>query len=137
MKIARNKNKELFCKKVNQYDLQGNFIKTWESLKSTEQLGHTWKCVQNCCVRGDRQAYGYQWKFYNGNTNNIEPVPRRKDISPVYKLDMQGNIIKKYNKMKDACIDNNAKSSNISFCCKNKNRTCKGFYWRYEQDIVN
>lgn len=138
MKKANRKTvKKYLRKKVNQYDLNGNFIKTWDSLTETEKEGFKWKGVQNCCVRGDRQAYGYQWKFYNGSIENIEPVRDRYDITKVYKLDMQGNIIKKYNTMKEACIENNAKSSNISFCCKNKNNTCKGFYWRYEQDIVN
>lgn len=43
-------------------------------------------------------------------------------------------IIKTYNSIKEAAEDVGARSTNISFCCKNKNRTIKGFYWRYADE---
>lgn len=53
----------------------------------------------------------------------------------VYKLDLDGNIICKYKSLARASEDVGAKSTNIGFCCRNKNRTAKGFMWRYADEI--
>ena len=57
---------------VNQYDLNGNFIKTWDSLtaitKATNiSTGH----ISSCCNGLRKSAGGFLWKYYNGNTDNI------------------------------------------------------------------
>ena len=51
-------------KKVNQYDLQHNFIKQWNSLREIErELKFQHSIISNCC-KGKRQtAYGYKWKY--------------------------------------------------------------------------
>ena len=53
-------------KKVNQYDLNGNFIKTWESIMDIErELKISNSRVSGCCVNPKRNktANGYIWKF--------------------------------------------------------------------------
>jgi hypothetical protein len=59
-KISENKiNKGI--KPVLQYDLEGNFIKEWESIKSTRLIikGD----VQACCNNKQKTAGGYLWKY--------------------------------------------------------------------------
>lgn len=50
--------------KVNQYDLQGNFIKTWYCVKDIErELGFDNRNICSCC-RGKRPtAYKYKWEY--------------------------------------------------------------------------
>ena len=50
--------------KVNQYDLQGNFIKTWYCVRDIErELGFDNRNICSCC-RGKRPtAYKYKWKY--------------------------------------------------------------------------
>jgi group I intron endonuclease len=49
---------------VVQYDLQGNFIKEWESqTEATKFLGKTGDGVGACCRGKQKNAYGYIWKF--------------------------------------------------------------------------
>jgi hypothetical protein len=49
---------------VLQYDLQGNFIKEWESqTEATKFLGKTGDGIGACCRGRQKNAYGYIWKF--------------------------------------------------------------------------
>lgn len=55
-------------KKVNQYDLNGNFIKQWDSMKEAEEKLHI--CSQNIsmCCRGVRnKTNNYIWRYANGD----------------------------------------------------------------------
>ena len=50
-------------KEVNQYDLQGNFIKTWNSIKQAkENLGIS-AHISDCCEGKRKTAGGYIWKY--------------------------------------------------------------------------
>lgn len=51
-------------KKVIQYDLNGDFIKQWNSTREIEnnlKLNHT--CISDCCNGKQKTAYGYIWKY--------------------------------------------------------------------------
>lgn len=58
---------ELHNKKVNQYDLNGNFIKTWNSgTEFAKSIGkNTGSMISKCCnkVKGHSTAYGFKWEF--------------------------------------------------------------------------
>lgn len=50
--------------KVNQYDLQGNFIKTWYCVKDIErELGFDNRNICACCRGKKPTAYKYKWKY--------------------------------------------------------------------------
>jgi len=52
------------CKKVNQYTLDGTFVRTWESLKSAGQfLGIFPSHISRCCTGELRQTGGYKWEY--------------------------------------------------------------------------
>lgn len=51
-------------KKINQYDLNGNFIKQWDSIADIiKELKDT--NVYKCCVGKYKQSKGYIWKYAN------------------------------------------------------------------------
>lgn len=55
-------------KKVNQYDLKGNFIKQWNSRKEIyETLGIPISNVSSCCLGYTKTAHKYIWKYYDNN----------------------------------------------------------------------
>ena len=67
----RNKGKKYNCttyKPVLQYDLEGNFIKKWNSVKEILTYldrPHTAQSIYRC-VRGEyKKAYGFKWKYEN------------------------------------------------------------------------
>lgn len=65
---------------VNQYDLNGTYVKTFASAtEAATSLGmpnYNGPAISEYCRKantGDRnhQLYGYQWRYYNGDTSNI------------------------------------------------------------------
>ena len=50
--------------KINQYDLEGNYIKTWESAKEIEKkLKIKNSQICRCCKNENSTAGGYHWKY--------------------------------------------------------------------------
>lgn len=55
---------ENYGKKVNQYDLYGNFIRTFPSLSVIEEkYGFFATAISRCCKGKQKTSYGYIWKF--------------------------------------------------------------------------
>ena len=51
-------------KQVKQYDLQGNFIKKWNSLAEAERkLKIDHRNISACCLKKQKSAGGYIWKY--------------------------------------------------------------------------
>lgn len=49
---------------VNQFDLQGNFIKKWYCVRDIErQLGFDNRNICACCRKKRPTAYGYKWEY--------------------------------------------------------------------------
>lgn len=47
-----------------QFDLDGNFIKKWDSVADIKrELGISVGCVSSCCRGEIKTAYGYLWKY--------------------------------------------------------------------------
>ena len=52
------------AKKINQYDLNGNFIKTWDSVvRIKQERGYSDGFICECCKGKYKKAYGYIWKY--------------------------------------------------------------------------
>ena len=61
-----NEHKQYNHKLVNQYDLDGNYIATYNSIRdATESCGRDRKSACIWAVLNNRQntAYGYKWKY--------------------------------------------------------------------------
>ena len=53
-----------YNRKINQYDLDGNFIKTWDSAKDIEiKINIHKSAICNCCKNKRKTAGGYIWKY--------------------------------------------------------------------------
>lgn len=59
-------------KKVNQYDLKGNFVRQWESLNEAGRgMGkNSGGAIVNCCKGRIKTAYGYKWEYAEGGEKN-------------------------------------------------------------------
>lgn len=58
------KNNKFLSKKVNQYDLNGKFIKSYPSTKEVErQLGIQTTLISQCCRGILKTSGGYKWKY--------------------------------------------------------------------------
>ena len=52
------------CRKINQYDLSNNLIKTWHSIyEITKQLGYSRSSIWRCCAGKYKTSHGYIWRY--------------------------------------------------------------------------
>ena len=60
------------CKKVAQYDLDGNLLRIWNSTREPEHiLGYAHNNIRNACLKGWNN-YGYKWKYIE---ESVETIP--------------------------------------------------------------
>lgn len=51
---------------------------------------------------------------------------------PVLQFDLEGNFLKEFISLQDACRKLGMASGNLSKACKDENKTLKGFKWKYK-----
>lgn len=126
---------ESTSKPVLQYDLQGNFIKKWGSIKEAEDFYNT-TSISNCCNHSQKYntIKGFQWKLET-DKRIIKPIKpfkerakerRQKEVNQ-YSLD--GNFIKTWKSLKTAEKFYNI--NNLYLCCKGKRQSIGGYIWKY------
>ena len=117
-------------KVILQYDINGDFVKEWECAFDAEKIYND-NHINDCC-RGIRKlAAGYQWRF---KTNNY-PIKIEAYINPacrkIEQIDEQGNILRTFSSIKEIIENINISRSCIQDVLKGKQKSTKGFYFRY------
>lgn len=60
-----------------------------------------------------------------------------KKRKPVNQIDIKtGNVLKRFNSIKDAVINVNGNNSGISLCCNMKQKTAYGYKWEFCKNII-
>ena len=60
-------------RKINQYDLEGNFLKQWDSPKFIKQeLGFPTGDIVSCCTYKQKTSRGFIWKYADDDNNNFK-----------------------------------------------------------------
>lgn len=111
---------------VSQWTTQGEFIKTFSSVKQAAETNNI--AVQNIhkCLKKERQtAGGYYWTY----ENELPPKERKKQV---YQYDKQGQLIQIYKNKAEAAKTLNLDSGSIAKVCQGKRKTCGGFIWKEE-----
>ena len=119
-------------KKVNQYDLNGKYIKTWESIKQAQDY-YNIKHISSCCNlnKSYSTVNGFQWRFYSGNTDDIRPhIPNTLEKSVVQR-DLEGNLIKTWKSLHQISRETDYHWQNISKCCRGLRKNAHNFKWEY------
>lgn len=53
-----------YGKKIRQYDLNGNYIRTWRSISEIkDSYNYHYASIINCCKGKYKQSYGYIWQY--------------------------------------------------------------------------
>ena len=123
-------------KPVDQYDLQGNFIKTWNSIKEAGKiLNISDGQISNVCRNKKRRktAGGYIFK-YKGEKLNLEDHKHEKNVfdpRSVNQYDKNGNFIKQFKSLEIAGKETGIISSVICNCCRKRFKTAGGYKWEY------
>lgn len=125
-------------KKVNQYELDGTFIKTWYAIiEASESLNLSYKTIQNCFNGKKPTCGGFQWKDYLKNKDcvNIEPF-ESKSKKTINQYCLSGKFIKKWNSISEASVSLDLAFSSIGQCCRKLPSVNQigGYIWRFSDE---
>ena len=133
---------------VNCYDLDGNYIRTFHSSREAERsLNGKLKGVTiiGCCKNKNKSAYGFMWRYDNGDHSNIDPYENnslnaiQQFKRPVLQLDDNYNIVNEFESISDASryLNKPYAISNIARCAKGFVKHAVGYIWRYKDKLNN
>lgn len=145
--------------KINQYSLDGKFIKTWGSISEVKAIyGNSCGNITKVCSKkypNKVSCKGFIWKYYSDFPNTNDYILTKEDrfhlkingksesqlsfnnhnkFKSVLQYDWDGNFLKEFNSLKEAAIAINGNSASISCVCSFKKEQSKGYIWRYKTD---
>jgi hypothetical protein len=117
-------------KKVTQYDLKGNFIRDFDSIKEAlESLDSKHVNISSCCSGLSKSAGGFIWR-YKGDESPKKYSNRT--IRGVLQYDLLGNLIGEYDSLIEAANVTGSNSNGIQMCCVGKYKHSNNFIWKYK-----
>lgn len=125
-----------FGKRVNQYDLNFNYIKTFNSMAdAAKSIGcNYYQSISACCNGKVYQSYGYMWRYVGENDNNPNLYYEKMGyMYPIDMYDLSGNYIKTFGNM--ICISDKYNPSLIRRCCDNEIKKAYNYVWKYNLSI--
>lgn len=126
-------------KKINQYDLNGSFIRTWDAIiLASQELDLSYKTIQSCVLGIKPSCGGYMWRVHNkfDDCKNIN-VFINNSLKKVNQYTLEGKFIKTWNSISEAGKILSLNESSIGKCCREEPSTHQigGFIWRYLNDV--
>ena len=124
-------------KPIVQYDLDGNFIKWWDSAKSAEQeLKISSGGITKCCKKERTTAFNSLWKYANDETPVEELMIRyakSTKCNQVNMYDMNGKYIRSFDSGRQAELELNITRGRVSEICNHTQgrRSVGGYKWEW------
>ena len=114
---------------IKQYDLNGKYLNTFESLTIAEQkTGINYTSISQCISGKLLTSGGFLWTAIGKRPiNYINPQEKI-----VIQRDKQGNLIQKFKSISEASNSTKINLSSISENCLNKRLSAGGFVWHFE-----
>lgn len=128
--VAKRKENMVNYKAVEQYSLDGEFIKEYPSiLEASIQTSTRANNISMCCrnYRHLVSANGFQWR-YKGSKKQIKSLVKR-----IYQFDKENNLINIYNSVIAAAKDTGIIRTSIFNCLAGLSKSAGGFLWEIEQ----
>ncbi len=125
-KIAQSKSKPII-----QYDLSGNIIKEWASATiAAKELSFSQSSINWCCLHKPRyNSYkGCIWR-YKDDKSDIS----YKNGKRVIMLSLDGNPIKEFFNITQACYETQIKITSIVNCLRGRSKSAGGYKWIYKK----
>ena len=124
------------AKSVNQYGLDGNFIKSWNCIKeAADKLCIDKTGIGECCNKRQKTAGDFQWKFADDNSVILPIKKSNYDARSVIQYDKYGKFINQFNSIAYAEQKTNIARQDIGKCCMKKRTTAGGYLWKYADDV--
>lgn len=125
------------CKRaVDQYDLDFNYIRTFDSIiEATKFLGKSKSTPIVLCLKhknNARTAFGYVWT-YSGEEPDKGYIKGRRNNKPIEQYDLDGNLINVFSSRAEVDKYLGKVASGVSNCCNGKGKTAYGYKWKYKE----
>jgi hypothetical protein len=123
----------IFARKIKQYDLEGNFIKEFNSIvEASNELKTSESNIRGVLLNKRKTAAGFIWKYLEDDT----PITETITINPnrgrkVCQYDLNMNLINIYESISDASRKVNIHKNNIWGVIARFRKTAGGFIWKY------
>ena len=133
--VVSNKNNSILCREVNQYDLEGNYLRSFPSAAEAARFldgNNVTACrIGQCCrhiFKVGNSAYGYLWEFSSNHAKGKPINKHKKKGFPINQYTLEGKFIKRWDTTTEAAQTLKLDGSNI---CRaiTYNKTCGGFRW--------
>jgi len=131
--IKNNINKTANARRVNQYSLNGEFIKTWKSSKEVNQklgisIGNLNSYLND--FKPTKSLKKFMWKWYENTTENLD-ISYYKKRNTKKILAYNNDFYKEYLQIKDVVNDLKISRDTISTIIKGTKLEYKGFKFKY------
>lgn len=127
-------------KPILQYDLDGNFIKEYDSMTlASKELNINTKLIFKALKNISIQSKGFRWQYklnekYPLKIESLKELKGKGRRKKVLQYDRNGNFIRIFNSYREAALNINAKSeSNIAEAIAKK-YIFKNYQWRQYED---
>ena len=123
---------------IDQYDTDGNFIRSFTNKGELDDCGYVVKTVLNCCRHLQETSHGYVWRF-KGEPFSKPHFIDTKGGTIRRKIDcfaIDGTFIRTFETLLDAALfmGGRHKRPPISECANGKKKTALGYIWKYKND---
>lgn len=118
-------------KTVYQYDINGNFIKEFKSVREASRLLNIYHShISRCCNGYYRHTNGFIFRYEK--SDNIEAVSNPNAVrKSVIEVDQFGNIINEWSSIMECSRDTGIDGGGISRTCNGVYEKIKGRYFKF------
>jgi group I intron endonuclease len=131
-----------YSKPIIQIDLWGTIINYWSGgcRHASKELNYTQTAIWHCCNHDMYTYNDYIWIYeeeYNSDNFDLEYYLKHRLKKRVVQLDIQYNVIKIWETIRDASLFLNLDPSAITRVCRHKLGSIGGYLWEYEENYLN
>lgn len=122
------------AREVYQYDLQGNFIKRYDTVKeAAKETGINFVGISKCRSGSRLSAGGYIWKYKLENNVSRQTHYYKK---PILQFDLEGHLIKEWESATAASKILQCHRKSIVNACLGKAKISHGYIWKYKKELL-
>ncbi|MBC8427565.1 MAG: GIY-YIG nuclease family protein [Proteobacteria bacterium] len=117
-------------KEVFQYDINGNFIKKFKSIKDAAKITKSQPTgISNVCRGIDKSCNRFIWKY------KYEENPKYKNLNfkEVHQYSLDGNYVRSFDSITEASKSIKIERGNISSTVSGHQKSAAGFLWTFNR----
>ena len=132
-----NHSKHKYEKPVDQFNMDGEFIKRFKSgSAAAKEIGSSVNAVNRVCRNKEGTLFGFIWKVADLTTDNPDsikvPSKESKRNKKVNKYDTNGKFLASYPSVTKAANIDKRSAESISKCCRGETKKTKdGYIYRF------